>query len=255
VTAIDKAFDLLDILAREQRPLGLTEVVAACGFPKPTVRRLLLGLLAQSFVMQNADGKYEFGNAVIDLAARSLRHLTLSEESRPILAALRSKVTGTISLGRFTDHGLTTITQIDASASAFLVSPTSAAPLYATAAGKAVLAFMPRPDVERLVPARMEPVASRTVASLGDLLQELEVVRARGYAIEDEEAQDGVRAVAVPIRTFAHRPIGAISVASAAKLVSIPELTRMAPYIVAAGDEISQRLGGDPLMRVRSKHS
>ena len=255
MTAIDKAFDLLDILAREQRPLGLTEVVAACGLPKPTVRRLLLGLLGQSFIMQNAQGKYEFGNAVVDLAARSLRHLTLAEESRPILAGLRSNVTGTISLGRFTDHGLSTINQIDASASAFLVSPTSAAPLYATAAGKAVLAFMPRPDVERLVPARMESVAPRTVTNLDDLFQELEVVRARGYAVEDEEAQAGVRAVAVPIRTFAHRPIGAVSVASAAKLVSIPELTRMAPYVVAAGDEISARYGGDPLMRTRSANS
>jgi IclR family KDG regulon transcriptional repressor len=252
VTAIDKAFNLLDILARERRPLGLTEVVNASGLPKPTARRLLLGLQGQSFVMQNSEGKYEFGNAVIDLASRSVRHLTLAEESRSILAALRANVTGTISLGRFTDHDLTTITQLDASSSAFLVSPTSSAPLHATAAGKAVLAFMPRPDVERLVAGRMEAVTSRTVTDLEHLLQELEVVRARGYAIEDEEAQEGVRAISVPIRTYAHRPVGAVSVASAAKLVSIPELTRMAPYVVAAGDNISARIGGAPLMRGRS---
>lgn len=255
VTAIDKAFDLLDILADKQRPLGLSEVVSASGLPKPTVRRLLVGLQEQSFITQNAQGKYAFGNAVVDLAARTLSHLTLVEESRPVLGGLRSHVTGTISLSRFTDHGLTTLTQIDASASAFLVSPTTNAPLHATAAGKAVLAFMPRPDVARIVADAVEPVTARTLTSMEDLIHELEVVRGRGFAIEDEEAQDGVRAVAVPVRTFTHRPIGAVAVASAAKLVSIPEMTRMAPYLIKAADEISARLGGDPVMRSRTRQA
>ncbi|MFE7979875.1 IclR family transcriptional regulator [Streptomyces shenzhenensis] len=255
MTAIDKAFDLLDIVAEAQRPLGLTEIVNASGLPKPTVRRLLVGLLGQSFVMQNAQGKYEFGNAAVDLAARTLGGMTLAEESRPTLSGLRAHVTGTISLNRFSDHRLTTIIQIDASTSAFLVSSSSSAPLYATAAGKAVLAFMPRPDMERLVSYEMDPVTSRTLTNREDLAKELEVVRTRGFAFEDEEAQDGVRAVAVPVRTFAHRPIGAVSVASAAKLVSIPELGRMAPYLVAAADEISARLGGDPVSEGKARRA
>jgi DNA-binding IclR family transcriptional regulator len=253
VTAIDKALDVLDILAGAKRPLGLGEVVSASGLPKPTVRRLLLGLIQQSFVLQNVEGKYEVGNAVVDLAARSLGQVTLAEESRQILTALRQRVTGTITLTRFSDHGLSTVTQIDASSSAFLISPTSNAPLYATAAGKAVLAFMPQPDVERLVPETMTALTANTIGTIDQLREELQVIRNRGFAIEDEEAQDGVRAVAVAVRTFVHRPIGAVAVASAAKLTSMPELIRMAPYLVAAGDEISTRLGGDPVTGNRKR--
>lgn len=246
VTTIDKALDVLDALLISQRPLGLSEVVAQLDLPKPTVRRLLVSLIEQSLVLQNPDGKYELGGLPVDLASEALSRASLVDESHTAIAGLRQHVRGTITLSRFGDHGLTALTQIDAS-SPFLIAPTTQLPLYATASGKAVLAFLPRADVAKTVESGMQRLTEHTLDDPSSLADELATIRDRGYAIEDQEARLGVRALAAPIRSFSHRPIGTVSVAAPSKILSMPELVRMSSHVVAAANAISQRLGGVPV--------
>jgi DNA-binding IclR family transcriptional regulator len=254
VTAIDKALQVLDVLADSPTPLGLGEVVIGSRLPKATVRRLLVNLIDQSLVLQNDEGRYEVGNGLVDRAARAMAAMNLAEEGRDALSELREHVTGTLALSRFADRSLTTVLQLDSSASTYVVSPTARAPLYATAAGKAVLAFLPEVDMRRLVPAEFASLTPRTLAGQVELGQEVVVIRQRGYALEDEEAQLGVRAIAAPIRSFVGRPIGTLTVAAAAKILSVPELVRMASFLTAAADVISQRVGGTPVTGSR-RHS
>jgi IclR family KDG regulon transcriptional repressor len=255
VTAIDKAMRVLDVLADSPTPMGLSEVVAAAGLPKPTVRRLLLSLIGQSLVLQNDNGSYELGSGVIELATRALSSMSLADESHQALVSLRDHVTGTIVLNRFAAHSLTAVTHLDSADKVYVVSPPARAPLYATAAGKAVLAFLPESDRRRLVPDEFRRLTEKTLAGTADLEQEVLGIRQRGYAVEDEEAQTGIRAIASPLRNFTGQPIGALAVAAAAKITSMPELVRMATYLMAAADDISHGLGGAPFTAFRRGHA
>ncbi|WP_168429246.1 IclR family transcriptional regulator [Microbacterium sp. K24] len=246
MTTVDKAFDVLDALLQADRPLGLSEVVARLDQPKPTVRRLLLSLIEQSLVLQNSESRYELGGLPVDLASEALSRASLADESNATIYALRQHVRGTITLSRYGDHGLTALVQVDAS-SPFLIAPTSQMPLYATASGKAILAFLPRADVARYVENGMTHVTTHTLEDPTSLAQELSTIRSRGYSVEDQEARLGVRAIAAPIRDFSHRPVGTLSIAAPAKVLSMPELVRMSSRIVTAADAISRRLGGVPL--------
>lgn len=251
VTTIDKALCVLDVLADSPTPMGLSEVVARVGLPKPTVRRLLLSLIDQSLVLQNDNGAYELGNGVIELAARALSSMNLVTESHQALITLRNHVTGTIILSRFAAHSLAKITHLDSVENVYVMSPSARAPLYATAAGKAVLAFLPESERRRIVPNEFLRLTDKTLPSRADLEQEVFAIRQRGYATEDEEAQTGIRAIASPLRNFTGQPIGALTVATAAKITSMPELARMAAYLTAAADDISHHLGGPPITAPR----
>lgn len=253
VTAIDKAMRVLDVLADSPTPMGLSEVIAATDLPKPTARRLLLSLMDQSLALQNDNGSYQLGNGAIELAARALASMSLADESRQALAALRDHVTGTIILNTFAAQSLTTATHLDSADHAYVMAPSTRAPLYATAAGKAVLAFLPEADRRRLVPEEFRRLTPKTLAGRKELEQEVLAIRQRGYAVEDEEAQAGIRAIASPLRNFTGRPIGTLGVATAAKIMSLPELVRMTTYLTATADDISHRLGGAPVSASRRR--
>jgi DNA-binding IclR family transcriptional regulator len=234
--------------------MGLGELVAACGLPKPTVRRMLLGLIDQSLALQNDAGKYELGNGPIDLTARCLTTTDLADTSRPVLNTLRQHTAGTIVLCRLADdRRLTNVLEVHAASSSYVVTPDAGAPLYATAAGKAVLAFLPAADLRRLTPQEITPLTPHTLSTRAELEEEAKVIRDRGYALENEEAAVGVRAIAAPIRSFTARPIGAIVVAAPAKLVAIPELARMSSHLTAAADDISAQFGGSPVASSRRR--
>lgn len=246
VTAIGKAAAVLEMLAAGGRPKGLTEVMRSTGLTKPTARRLLLGLMANGLAMQHPDGRYDLGNGLVDLAARSLTATDLALTGRPLLLELQRHVLGAIVLAGFNDHELTVVAHSNASTVRYVAPAVSAAAHYATAAGKAVLACLPSADVDRLVPDDLVRFTRNTVADRAALDEELHIVRGRGFAIEDEEAEDGVRAVACAVRMYTSRPAGALSVVAPARLVAMGELVRCAGALVATADQLSASLGGLP---------
>ena len=246
MSAIGKAAAVLELLAAD-RPLGLSEVMRRTELTKPTARRLLLGLMAHSLVMQHPDGRYDLGNGLVDLAARSLTDADLGVTGRPHLLELQRHVLGTVVLATFNDHELTVVAHSNATSVRYAAPSASATALYAGAAGKAVLANLPAADVDRLVPDHFPAFTRNTVADRATLDEELAIVRRRGFAIEDEEAEEGVRAIACAIRTYTSRPVGTLSVVAPARLVAMGELVRCAGALVATADQLSATLGGFPV--------
>lgn len=236
MTAIDKALDVLDYLSMNGAPESLGNLVEATALPKPTVRRLLIGLIENGLVVQDQQKKYTLGNELSDLAARASARLSVAEVGRSAVGELRDHVVGTITLFSFSAQGLLPVLQLEDTASAYFTAPRAGAQLQQTAAGKAILAEMYRPAVDHFL---------GTSAAQDDTLhEELALVRERGYAVENEESQPGVRAVAAAIRSFTERPIGAIAVTVPVRVTSLPELIRMAPRVVDAAQSVSTSFGG-----------
>ena len=111
------------------------------------------------------------------------------------------------------------------------------APVHATASGKVWLASLPRPEATAVLARQGLPrLASRTITSRGHLLAQLRNVRARGYAVVDEELVDG-RAVAAPIFTAGH-VVGAVAVSGPTFRLQVAKLHRLAPIVRRAAAEL-----------------
>lgn len=238
MTAIEKALQVLGVLTREKRAMALSEVIGVVGLPKPSVRRLLVELMNDGLVFQNADRKYELGNTIADLAARAVVTEALAAALTEPMKRLELNVTGTISLCQAIDGRLSELARLNASATPFGVDPALDRPLIDTAPGRALLSYLPVADRERLAIAHPEVAISEI----------LDTTRERRYALDNEENRQGVRVIATAICLFTGRPVGTLSLSVAAKLVSLPELLRMSAELVAAADQISAQLGASAEM-------
>jgi IclR family acetate operon transcriptional repressor len=249
VTANDRAFDLLDAVAESRTPQRLIDLVTSSELAKPTVRRLLLTMQGQGLIRQDAERRYVPGLRILDVAASAIERVDLAAEGRDALDKLRSHVAGTLSMFEYGDRILRmTTTMATNSAYKVAVHDIASTSFHATAAGKAVLAFLPEPDAGWLLgPGALQRYTPTTVTELVDLRAQLAEVAKRGYAVDDEESRPGVRGVAAAVRTFLGRPVAAIALSVAASHCSSQSLHDVGPRVVAAADEISGILGAVPL--------
>jgi DNA-binding IclR family transcriptional regulator len=118
-------------------------------------------------------------------------------------------------------------------------------PAYCTAAGKVQIAYMTDEELENYLPAReMKRYTPKTMVDRDELRKHLKLVAERGYAIDDEEMDVGVKCVGAPIRDYTRRIIGAVSISGPSMRFSDERLEKeLIPLVVKAGEEISHKLG------------
>jgi DNA-binding IclR family transcriptional regulator len=121
------------------------------------------------------------------------------------------------------------------------------APAHCTAVGKALLAWQPAEILEEVIAAGLPGRTGKTISHPAELRQDLATVRARGYAIDDEELENGLRCIAAPIRDHSGNVVASASVAGPAQRMTKKTLIAFAPDVIAAADAISTRLGYQPV--------
>ncbi|MEI6386148.1 MAG: IclR family transcriptional regulator, partial [Spirochaetota bacterium] len=118
------------------------------------------------------------------------------------------------------------------------------APLYCTSVGKAIMAWLPEPEIRRIaVEKGLIPFTPATITSIEDLLAELATVRSRGWAVDDREHGEDLRCAGAPIRNARGEVFAAISLSGPAERNTLPRLEEMAKVLMVATSEISRRLG------------
>jgi DNA-binding IclR family transcriptional regulator len=248
VTANDKAFDLLDFIVDAKEPPGLTQLVQMSALKKATVRRLLLGHMRQGFVRQDSQKRYLPGLRLLDMAAVAFDSLDLVSEAREVVEGLSDQVPGTLTFAVYADRHLHVALSL-ASSDPYRVAGRGlgSTGLYATAAGKAVLAFLPPPDVGWLLgPGPWTRYTPNTIGDVDSLAHDLTQVAQCGYALNNEESRLGLRCLAVPIRGHLGRPVAVISISVATSQTSVEDLRQATEPMLFAADTISARIGGPP---------
>jgi DNA-binding IclR family transcriptional regulator len=242
VSANDRAFELLNAVLGAPAPPGLIELVSSSGLTKPTVRRL--------FVRQNEQRQYVPGAKILDLAATALERIDFATEFADILAALPVRVPATVTLSVYADRRLLTVSTLSSNRP-YRVAGRSASSfgLHATAGGKAILAYLPDADVNSLLCAEpMESYTKNTLIKPADLRKALADTARRGYALNDEESQCGVRCIAVPVRNHLAHPAAVLAMSVATSQVSLTVLRKESHDLIGAADAISEAIGG-PILR------
>jgi len=200
VQSIERAFDLLEMLADAGGALGLSELATTSGLPLPTVHRLMRTLVNRGYVRQEASRRYALGSRLIRLGETSSR--ILGTWLRPFLAQLVRETGETANLAMLDGDEVVYIAQVPSPHSMrMFTEPGRRVRPHCTAVGKALLAQVPVEQARALLErGGMPAYTPATITDPDLLLAHLAVIRKQGYAVDEGEQEIGVRcfAVAVP---------------------------------------------------------
>lgn len=247
--SLAKLVRVLDCFSQTDRALTLAEICTRTGLPRSTTHRLLASLKEVGFLEQEREReRYQLGLKLFSLGNTALSNFELNREARPFIEGLR-RITGhPVHLALFDGLRAVVIHRANpapdtTSVSASLFENT---PAYCTSVGKAILAWQPQEVVDGVIERGLERFTDTTLATPEALIANLQLIRQRGYSIDEGEHQPGVRCIGAPIRNHHGRVFAAISITNSAwKLAadSVPELSKVVIY---HADQISRSLGYQP---------
>ena len=211
---LHRAFDVLEFLARAGRPTTLSEITDAVDSPKATIHRLLATLHARGYVTQEArSGAYAMGMRCFELGSLWAQNLDLRVVAAPELRRL-NEVTGEMVHLALYEHG--DVIYVEKLESRHPIVPQShvgrRCPAYCVSTGRALLAFMPADEIERVLAGPLPAHTERTMTDPGELRALLGEVRRTGFGTNEGSYREGVCGVAAPVRDHTGAVVASIGV-------------------------------------------
>ena len=247
VQVLDRAINILEFISRQGGgEAGLPELAAAMKLHKTTTHRIAHVLESRGLLRRSPDStRYRLGLHLYDLGCRALDNVNIRDEARPIMTRLAFEVGETAHLAVLDRAEVLYIERVEAQRSLTMGSKLGARnPVYCTALGKAILAWSPEAEVDQtLVACRMEARTRNTFTSVLSLKRELERVHDRGYAIDDEEIEDGIRCISAPVLDPSERAVAAISVSGPAARITPNRFQIIGKTVRKAAEELSAHVG------------
>lgn len=242
-----RGLKILSLFSHEKPSLTLTEIVEATGINKTTVFRIVNTFEDTGFLVRNPETKrYQPGVKVLQLGFTAISSLDLRQVARPYLEALSQKVGETVSLSVLDGMEIIYIDRVrNRQIVGVVLGLGSRLPAHCASMGKAMLAYLPPEELtHRLDETELMPRTPKSLISREALLAELEKVRQKGYAINDEELEIGLRAVAAPIWGDRNQVVAAANITGSAGMISRERLLQeLAPAVHSTTIQISQALG------------
>jgi IclR family transcriptional regulator, acetate operon repressor len=250
VQVLLRALSLLEILAEDDEGYRLIDLSERTGLPSSSVHRLLTTLEQKRFVsFERERGLWYIGPRCFSVGAVFGRRRQLSDFAMPIMRRLRDSTDETVKLGCVDENDVVLLLQAESREVVHVKAhPGDRSPLACTAMGKAILAAMPDSRITEFVRhgglQRLTPQSIARPTVLHSVLQE---VRAKGYAIDNEETARGVRCVAAAIFNELSMPAAALCIVGPTMRISEQRMAELGRNVVAAAREISLALQGrDP---------
>ena len=244
VQSVDRAIAAMEILARDGW-VGVTEISRELDIHKSTVFRLLATLERRGVVEQHVDTqKYRLGFAVLRFASAVRSSLDLVRAARPTCDRLSRQTDETVNLAVLEERDVVYIHQVNLSTSRvsadWLGSHT---PAHCSATGKVLLAHLPDAVADSFLRAPLRRYTPATITDPERLRSDLQTVRNAGYAVASEELEEGLNAVAAPIRGPEGTVVACVSISGPSYRLEVERMPELAAAAVEAAAEISRRLG------------
>ena len=250
IQSVERAILLLKLLSEDAPELGLAELARRSGLQKSTVHRLLRTLVSQGLVEQNPEtGKYRLSLGILELAGAVLKRMDdLQQVARPFLKALAEQCEETVNLTVFAGDGVINVDRIPSPHRVRNIGWVGRKmPLHCVSAGKIFLAYMPPEKLEEFLNgAELTRFTPHTITDPECLREELQRVREQGYSVGLEELEEGLNAVAAPIRDYRGEVVAAISVSGPSFRLTRERVPEIAELAKKAADEVSRYLGYNP---------
>ena len=222
-----------------------TDIVDKTGFAKATTHRILATLVQFGYLVVDRDGAYLPGPKALLIGGHAMADVDISSVAGTVVEALVESTGCTVHVAIRIQDSAVYLLRRDSRKPYRMNSTVGASlPLYMCGLGKAILGWETEPDI--LAHAQRTGLTARTprtITDVDELLADLALTRARGYALDDEENDPGVRCVAAPIRDQSGEVAYAISVSTLSLEHTMADLEAMAPDVIEAAGRISAALG------------
>jgi IclR family transcriptional regulator, KDG regulon repressor len=246
IHVIDRAAQILDCFGFDHQELSVSEIGAKTGLHRSTAHRILMALEYNDLIKQNpSTGKYHLGIKLFKLGHQAVSQLNLREICRPFLSRLMNDTKETIHLAVLDDDQVLYLDKVEGPHALRMPSRVGRyIPTYCTSLGKAMLSCLDDQEVKSILRRQtLKPHTENTVKNINQLLVDLRSVRKRGYAVDNEEIEIGLRCVGAPLRDYTGGMVGAISVAAPSARLSEKNTPVTGRMVIAIAAEISEQLG------------
>jgi len=245
VGVITKVLRILEAIQGSPSGLTLKNICETTAINKSTAHRFLMHLVHEEYLIRTESGAYMIGAKLSQMTTRPNQWDTLMAVARPILWDLWKSTAETVNLAAL-DQGTVLYIEVFESPHEFRLSSKVGArrPLHVTALGKALTAFLPAKEQERILgELKFEPATPNSIMNLAEFRHELEQVCQQGYAIDDEEVVLGARCLGAPVFGSERVPIAAVSISGPVTRISLESVPVLAGTLVTAARSISAALG------------
>ena len=245
---LDRVVAILDLLGASDHSLSLAEICQRMGLHKSTAHRALMALERTGMIERAPASRYRLGLKLYDMGSRAVEQIDLRSRVHPHLRKLALRVGEIVHLGVLHKTRVVYIDKVEPINRRVCISSRTGTsnPVYSTSLGKAILAYLPAEEVAKTVAKiQFNGFTSKTLASPDELLEALERVRRRGYAVDDEEMEIGTRCVGASILDAAGRPIAAVSISGSATRLAAHCVPAIAQHVIRCSQEISSALRAD----------
>ena len=246
VQSLDRALRILAVVA-EGNGLSLSEIAGASGIAAATAYRMLTTLEAHAMVEFDKTGQlWCIGVGAYRVGTAFLRGRRLVDRARAVMQELMEKTGETANLGVAEDDCVVFVSQVEThQAIRAFFRPGTRTAFHASGIGKAVLAHLEEDRIAAMVgKTGLEAFTPKTLSSLSALSRDLAEIKARGWAVDDEERNLGMRCVAAAIFNEFGEPVGGVSVSGPTVRVTPERLAEIGPLVRVAADQVTHMIGG-----------
>lgn len=244
VQSLDRTFNILELLSKEQQGLKLTEISKSVNLHKSTVYRLLSALMSRGYI-EKRYAIYKLGLEFVELCSLYLNSLELKTEAEPVLRNLSMLTTQTVFLATMQEQEVVYIDKVENFNSIRKYSIIGQRrPLYCTSLGKAFLMGMSDEEIKEILKEKeIISFTPNTIKEISSLLENINNSRKHGWTFDDEEYENDVQCLGAPIYDYRDNIIAAVSTVWYVNQVKNLKIEEIAGYVVNAAQDISKRMG------------
>lgn len=247
IQAVTNSLNVLEQFRGEKSEIGVTELSKNLGLHKNNIFRLLATLESRGYIEQDLNtGNYRLGTAILELSFAYLKHTGLLRVAKPIMERFVSEINENAYLGLLRHNQVVYVEHVESnhilrvsSRIGYHLSP------LCTAVGKIILAHLTDEERDRVLSTnKFVAQTKNTITSKEDYLKELERTLEVGYAIDNEEFDEGVTCIAAPILNYEKRVIAGLSVSGPTSRLNPERLQqKIVPALLEASYQISKAIG------------
>jgi IclR family transcriptional regulator, KDG regulon repressor len=248
IQAIERAVAILNAFTMDDPELGVTELAERVGLHKSTVHRFMVNLEAAGLVERNPrSGRYRLGLHIFELGGLVMQQMNLWDEALPFLESLVRDTGETGHLAVLDGGEAIYIERVEARRALRVPSAIGRGyPAHATNLGKVLLADLPRERVAEIIAERgLAAYTPNTITDMAGLEAELERIRSRGYAVDNEEYDEGLRCIGAGVRDHSGHVVSALGIGGPVTRITPERVEELAGLVTAAADGLSRRLGAN----------
>ncbi len=247
VQSAERIFQVAEMLA-EHGEMGLMEISAALGLHKSTVHRLLMSLVYMGYAKQDAETqKYMLSYKIVSMAGKILDRMDILKVAKPYMERLSDLSGETVHLVQREENNILYIYKIEAKVGTIrMVSHVGMVhPMYCSGVGKAIMATLPEKEVKQIWnESIIEKKTEHTITDYEVMKKVLAEVRECGYALDDEENEQGVRCIAASLRDYHNEVRYAFSISGPVSRMTRERVEELSVDVKKVQEELSRELGG-----------